>query len=229
MSTTRNIPNDGPKRTAGRKKQTTDMGRQILNRERRRMAAAQAQEAQEMVDEYRRQAEQRANKLQTVDAPDRKKQRAIDRGLVKRVAGVLASEGLTFKMHCNESDDATSQAWTDFSQISITYGSFEDAKGNPDYRMIAANFRGLAYHEGGHIRWTIPFRTLVEMATGEVKSNRFDHLHKSWNLLEDQRMETAVVSDSPAKAKYFLPMVMEHNCPTNAMLAMNYPLSLIHI
>ncbi len=223
MSTTRNLPADGPKRTAGRKKLTTDMGKQIQQRERRRMAREQATEAEEMVAEYRRQAEERANKMQGIDAPDRKKARAIDRGLVKRVAGVLASEGLTFKMTCNESGDATSQAWTDFTNISITYGSFQDAHGDPDFRMIAANFRGLAYHEGGHIRWTIPFRDLVTLATGEEKSNRWDNLHKSWNLLEDQRMETAVVSDSPAKAKYFLPMVMEHNCPTNDMLAMNYP------
>lgn len=222
MSTTRNLPTDGPKRTAGRKKLTTDAGRQILNRERRRLAREQAAGSEEMVLEYRRQAELRARKLAGIDAPARKMERAIDRGLVKRVAGVLASEDLTFQMQASQSPDERSTAWTDFQRISITYGYFTDAKGEPDMRLIAANFRGLAYHEGGHIRWTIPFRKLVEMNHSGA-SNRFDHLHNAWNILEDQRMETAVVSDSPSKAKYLLPMVMQHNCPNVSMLANNYP------
>ena len=213
----------GPKRTAGRKKQTTDAGRAILQRERRRMAREQASESEDLVAEYRRQLEQRAQRLQGVEDPVRKAQRAIDRGLIKRVAGVLASEDLSFSMHCHPSPDRRSSAWTDFKSINISYGLFTDHKGVPNYRMIAANFRGLAYHEGGHIRFTIPFKNLVTLATGLDDTNRYDELHKPWNILEDQRMETAVVSDSPAKAKYFLPMVMEHNCPTNQMLAMNYP------
>ena len=213
---------DGPKRTAGRKKQTTDAGRAILNRERRRMAREHAAESEEMVAEYRRQAEMRARRLNGAADPVRTTQRAIDRGLVKRVAGVLAAEDLTFTMQAHPSPDQKSSAWTDFKLIFIHYATFRDEKGEPDYRMIAANFRGLAYHEGGHIRWTVPFKNLVHLATGE-ETNRFDYLSKPWNILEDQRMETAVVSDAPTKARYFLPMVMEHNCPTKTMLAMNYP------
>ena len=222
MSTTRNPEQPEGARRVGRKKVTSDLGRQMLNRERRRLAREQAFESHEMVMEYRRQQEQKEKALEKVSSPERQLGRAIDRGLVRRVAGVLAAEDLTFNMKAVPSDDARSSAWTDFVQIYVRYGMFTNADGTPNYRMIAANFRGLAYHEGGHIRWSIPFRMLVKLATGE-DTNRLDHLSKAWNILEDQRMETAVVSDSPAKAKYLLPMVMQHNCADVEMLANNYP------
>lgn len=223
MSTPRHLPTDGPRRQAGRKKLTTDVGRTIQNRERRRLAREQAQESQDIVDEYRRQAKQRQEILTNATKPSTQMKRAIDRGLIKRLAGVMASEDLDVRLRATQVQGAQSSAWTDFRNIEVYYATFTDAKGNPDYRLIAANLRGLAYHEAGHCRWTIPFPTLVEQVQG-VASNRFDHLHKAWNFLEDQRMETAVVSDSPAKAKYLLPMVMQHNCPDVSMLAANYPL-----
>ena len=49
-------------------------------------------------------------------------------------------------------------------------------------------------------------------------------LHRAWNCLEDQRMETAVVSDAPRKAAFFTPMVMTEHMKTLDFMAANYPL-----
>ena len=49
-------------------------------------------------------------------------------------------------------------------------------------------------------------------------------MHNAWNALEDQRMETAVVSDSPRKAGYFTPMMLSELASTPAKAAANWPL-----
>jgi hypothetical protein len=51
-----------------------------------------------------------------------------------------------------------------------------------------------------------------------------DVVFKAWNCLEDQRMETAVVSDSPRKAAYLTPLIMTEHLRTPSTMAANYPL-----
>jgi len=194
-----------------RRKVTTDLGRQIMQRERQRLAREQAALGEQLAEEARRMAAQKQANKRTV----KPEQIAIGRSLIKRIAAVLGSEGVEAVIHARPTNEVS--AWTDFDQIVLNYQMHDDI------RLLAATLRGLAYHEGGHCRFTIPFRQLCEMATGTWNST-LNQYHTAWNVLEDQRMETAVVSDSPRKAAYFTPMVMTEMTNTVNGAAANWPL-----
>ena len=192
-----------------RRKVTTDLGRQLLTRERQRLSREQAALAeQQLLEAERRRTQQKRNtrSAKPIDV-------AINRSIVKRFAGVLASEGISVRISCTPSH--TTSAWTDFEQIVINYTQQDDA------RILAANLRGLAYHEGGHCRFTLPYLQLAE-AAGVTSAPR--EYHRAWNCLEDQRMETAVTSDSPRKAAYLTSMVMLDMVPSVNHAAANWPL-----
>lgn len=203
-------PNLAPKAKRARKKVTTDLGRQLLTRERQRLSREQAALAEQQTAEaQRRRSLQKA--IVTVKKPI---DGAIARSIVKRFAAVLASEGIDVRIIAKPSTKTS--AWTDFEQIVINY------REQDDHRMMAANMRGLAYHEGGHCRFTLPFLDLAEAAG--VDGNQYVQLHTAWNCLEDQRMETAVTSDSPRKAAYLTTMVMQDLVPSVNHAAANWPL-----
>ena len=184
-----------PKRKQ-RKRATTDMGRQLLQRERQRLAREQAALGEALANE--------ANRARTLtDSGPRKthvtpEHVAISRGIVRRVAGVLASEHVSVPIEVRPNRDVL-QAYTDFERIHATYRVQDDP------RMTAAVLRGILYHEGGHIRFTMPWPSLCEVVRrdapavfgGNTNSSAWQQYHRAWNILEDQRMETAVVSDSP--------------------------------
>ena len=69
---------------------------------------------------------------------------------------MLASEGVSVRITATPSNETS--AWTDFEQIVINYRQQDDE------RVLAATLRGLAYHEGGHCRFTLPFLDLAEAA-----------------------------------------------------------------
>ena len=76
---------------ASRRKVTTDLGRQIMQRERQRLAREQAALGEQLADEARRAMAKRQRQ------PHRRSSReeiAIGRGIVKRFAAVLQSEGV---------------------------------------------------------------------------------------------------------------------------------------
>lgn len=212
-----------------RRKATTEVGRAILQRERQRLAREQAALGEALVAESRviRADPTERYGVEPVDV----EQNAIARGIVRRIAAVLASEEVNVPITVHKGAEGMgSDAWTDFSQISVTYQPQDDK------RVLAATMRGLFYHEGGHCRWTIPFPELlrqvqtqardegVEIALPTCGVARPQACHRAWNMLEDQRMETAVVSDSPRKAAYFTPMIMTEHTPTPTSMAANYPL-----
>ncbi|MET0441318.1 MAG: hypothetical protein ABW071_04970 [Casimicrobiaceae bacterium] len=191
-----------------RRKVTTDLGRQLLTRERQRLSREQAALAEQQLQEAERRRTQQKRNVQSHKPIDV----AVSRSIVKRFAGVLASEGISVRITCTPS--RRTSAWTDFEQIVINYEQQDDD------RVLAATLRGLAYHEGGHCRFTLPFMQLAE-AAGQTIDSTF---HRAWNILEDQRMETAVVSDSPRKAAYLTPLVMLKIVPSISAAASNYPL-----
>ena len=212
-----------------RRQVMTQAGRQLLQKERGRMAKEQALLGEALAEEARRTAAM-GERIAQINKPE---DAAISRGIVRRVAGVLASEGVNPIIECVNRPQMN--AWTDFTKIHVGYKKFDDI------RLTAATIRGLMYHEGGHIRWTTPWLDLLSahrdvylnqlLAQGlegpfppEFTREELSQLQRAWNCLEDQRMETAVVSDSPRKAAYFTPTVMEHNAATPAMAAANYPL-----
>ena len=208
-----------------RRKVTTELGKSLMQRERQRLVREQAELAQRMAEDA--QNARQAALQQAVDStrnPYKSIDRAVQRSIVKRITGVLASEGVTPSIQVQPIPDSQSiNAWTDFERIFVGYHVYSDMK------LTAAILRGLFYHEGGHIRWTVPYLDLVEQATalgwnGDTRGLGERELHRAWNSLEDQRMETAVTTDSPRKAGYFTPTVLGELCATVDDAASNWPL-----
>jgi hypothetical protein len=113
----------------------------------------------------------------------------------RRCGAVLATEGLTPSIYVKVSGNLAAR--TNFQAIYVAF----NAEGMSEYVAVACA-RGMVYHEGGHCRFTVPFPRLgLDSA-----------FRGSWNILEDNRMEMAVVLDSPVKARYltatFLNVVM---------------------
>ena len=143
---------------------------------------------------------------------------AYHRGVVPRVAAVLASEGVQAQVNYRLDSDVDKAAWTDFSSINVHFPVTEDA----DPYEVSCILRGLGYHEGGHIRFTVRMQNLFEAyindrAIPQTRRDQVNELwtkqrnlrHYAWNVAGDQRMENLVVEDSPRKAKYFAPMVID--------------------
>ena len=209
-------------RKATRKKATTPLGRSILQKERQRLAKEQAVLGERFMAESR---DRLTRKERTEAKPE---EIAFNRGMVRRVSAVLASEEVNVPIETRPQDGRFS-AWTDFTQIHVDYTLHDDA------RLTAAVLRGMLYHEGGHIRFTIPWPNLITLATEQWKalhgpaSNLPEYpdrtaLKNGWNMLEDQRMETAVTSDSPRKAVYFTPMMMAEFLTSPTTAKDNWPL-----
>lgn len=197
---------------AARRKVTTDLGRQILQRERQRLAREQAALGEQLADEAKRAMAKRGTHKRTA----KPEQVAVTRGIVRRFGAVLQSEGVNATIIATPSSEMS--AWTDFDKIVLNYVMHDDV------RLLAATMRGLAYHEGGHCRFTIPFIQLIEAAGLTYDRKVHNQYHTAWNGLEDQRMETAVVSDSPRKAAYLTPTIMTEMADTVNSAAANWPL-----
>lgn len=85
-------------------------------------------------------------------------------------------------------------------------------------REVSEDLLGIIHHECGHIRFTVPYPNLLKMVREDLRfsgspvpSDTIDRAHhKCWNLLEDQRMELAVVGDSPIIGMYLTQTVKNH-------------------
>jgi hypothetical protein len=203
-----------------RRQAMSDDGRLILQRERQRLAREQAVLGERLANEARRNAARHDYVKRAVKPEDA----AVQRGIVKRIATVLASEDVNVRM--NVTTGTTMSAWTDFESIHVRYRHLDNIK------LLAAVIRGLCYHEGGHCRFSISFPDLRDMVpvgtfpypTDDNGNINWMRLQKSWNALEDQRMETAVTSDAPVKASYLTPMMMTELLETPDRAIGNWPL-----
>ena len=193
---------------------TTLLGRQLMQQANEKMAAEEARIAAAQVEEARA----RLNTKEEIERQFDPTGAAVHRGLIRSIVGSLASEGVSPIIDVAEG--AYMVAWTDFKRIHVRYRHHNDP------RLLAATLRGLMYHEGGHIRWTVPFPNLqAEMnADPAMTGVAVRRLQRAWNALEDQRMETAVVSDSPRKAAFLTPTVMTELLKSPEYAAANYPL-----
>jgi len=100
-------------------------------------------------------------------------------------------------------------AKTDFNRIIIGVKSGIYNENDRDSISALVHLtKGLVYHEGGHIKFTTPFNNLVEMSGVELPLGERFALMRAWNILEDQRMETAMCSLSPVLARYFTSIVI---------------------
>jgi hypothetical protein len=108
-------------------------------------------------------------------------------------------------------DVGTTMAYTDFEDIYVQVPAPPLSKPLKDF---VVEVRGMLHHEAGHVRFTIPLPELWEIVDYLPEEERKDSITISkaqipWNMLEDQRMEAAVVKSTPRIANYFVPMVTE--------------------
>ena len=139
-----------------RRKAMTDAGRQMLQRQRQRLNREQAAMGEKLVNEAR-QAASIGSMLARQNDPVHN---AVTRGIVRRVAAVLASEKVRPAIHVSpivKDDGDVFAAYTDFNSIVVRYTP------HADKRLLSATLRGALYHEGGHIRWTTPFTDLRQV------------------------------------------------------------------
>lgn len=184
------------KKTPLKPQKLTGATRTLLNRRRKDIVMEQANIGRAMTD--RAQA-LKAKRIERHLNEQPKTTTAIDESVRllnvvgRSTSAVLASEGLRVAMKLK--GDRNGTCFTDFKSITVQY--LADIT---DPVNAAAEIRGIIYHEGGHLRFTIHPKELIGDLGGEY--------HRIWNMLEDQRMERAVVWDSPRKASYFVPMVL---------------------
>lgn len=106
-----------------------------------------------------------------------------------------------------------------------------------ELRQVVSETRGLFYHEVGHLRFTTPFMDLAQVAhNAGFRSDMLNYREPSgalmsggrvqwaWNCLEDQRMENAVVEESPVIAAYLTSLTLRNMADTNENAGRNYPI-----
>src|SRR5438045_1177358 len=120
---------------------TTHTGRQLLQKERGRLAKEQAALAEQLMNEVKA-ARDAVNDRQQELAMGGDRNAAIQRSVVRCTSGVLASERVNVPIMAKAADSVS--AWTDFKSITVRYQEHDDP------RVTLAALRGLLYHEGGH-------------------------------------------------------------------------------
>lgn len=152
----------------------------------------------------------------------RRKTQAIVQATSKLSHAVINSMGVTVPFSVRAAYSGGTSALTDFSSIQINVGSEVKVDDLKEARKSMEFVKGLIYHETGHIRFTVPFPVLIASAEQEAEGAADNQLmnsmtvsdknryHRAWNILEDQRMECAMVRDSGIMAQYFTRIVLEY-------------------
>lgn len=112
------------------------------------------------------------------------------------------------RLEHSHNDSRPPEAYTNFTKVYVRADA--PAIGKSTVRDFIVQMRGVLHHETGHCRFTLPYKTLIDrLDESHPLSTLSKVAFRTWNLLEDQRMETAVVSATPRIAQYFVPMVSE--------------------
>ena len=153
---------------------------------------------------------------------------SIMRWVTGQAQAVFASLDITPRIETQikrSVDGFVASGYTDFRSINVTVNTalYDENKPEQIARMIAMT-KGLLYHEGGHILYTVPVMNLLEQSTTQgytppfvtsLVDNptddqvTFEQYKWVWNLLEDQRMECAVVRMSPVIERYLKVLVLD--------------------
>lgn len=136
---------------------------------------------------------------------------AIVYGVSKLGSAVAASMGVSAPIHISVSD--WTKAVTDFKNIQIKVQKDRyDLNDFDQMRRLVSFVKGLIYHEVGHIKFSVPLNKLYGMASPELTENvpLTTRFHRAWNMLEDQRMECAMVRRSEILRFYFQAIVLDH-------------------
>jgi hypothetical protein len=141
---------------------------------------------------------------------------AVVTGMIPRIAGAIDSWAGKRVPLTVQYPSFVFSASTDFHSIDIRM------PGDAVDLDFAADLRGLAYHEAGHILKSMPFPVLLDVVlpeSGPYQRRQFMEkvcgvneqlMHHAWNMLEDQRMETAMVRESKNLGRYYNVIVLTH-------------------
>lgn len=232
------LPNIKPQRGLG----------QAVTRQRRKALDGLRREREERLTKSRDAARNELRRLadsRETDEEFRWKENLIA-AVVSSQTAVVRSYGLTQPIKAGLSSRYIASwrteklvAYTDFREIVIKWPVDHLPQRNAKTEVVldtVAQIRGVIQHELGHILHTVPLNLLVERTLGNTDSPLFNRhvpingtltrvtsgmVHKPWNILEDQRMETAMVRDVPRLATYFTSMTVAHvisDDSTNAWL-----------
>jgi hypothetical protein len=177
------------------------------------------------IKEQRERIRERMRQTERLDDGKRaeavRRHNAVVTGIVPRISGAIDS-WVNRRVPLGVTYPAPSfSALTDFTAIDIRIPYLET-----DMSLdFAADLRGLAYHEAGHILKSVPFSVLLnQVMPAESDDSRYSRdrgvykmlglshkeTHYAWNMLEDQRMETAMVRESRNLGRYYNVIVLTH-------------------
>lgn len=170
--------------------------------------ARQKRETEAAREELKR-LKERKKQVAVLDADPMRWGNSLLRTTISNQTTLLRSWGLKQPVIAAISDIDHVSAWTDFKKVSVTWPKKQIPLKDDVYgtRDMVASVKGVMQHEFGHLRFTTPFTKIMEEGP-ILNSNHPDWvLHRTWNLLEDQRMEGLVVEAVPRIAQYFGVMV----------------------
>ena len=206
--------------------------KELLQKERRKLENSRKKNRQARTDAVR--TEMQESRIAARQRASRQQGNAVEALLrtAKNLCETVASTwGVQIPVRFTTSNyNGHLSAYTDFKSITIQYPMLRDAVvpiSNEHDEVVAFDYnedkikkmvrevKALMYHETGHIRFTAPYAHMV-VATSTTPQGRawgeaghdLMSLHYFWNALEDQRMEAAVVQDSPDIANYFTELVL---------------------
>ena len=236
-SSTSSIPNN---RKPRQKKWASEIARQQHSNARRSLARESANREAERIVRGKQDLDRAAYRQSRQEV--NKRSNMIANGLTPRLTAVMNSWGLTLPVSILPSQSVSGM--TDFKTIRVTHdyrltNRLNRSTGTAidpsevvvtveELRQIAAETRGVFYHEVGHNLFTVPLQELLNVAqeagysfhsqqatlrqTGETW-NRWDidgGFHNAWNVLEDQRMEMLLVEESPVIASMLTVLVIRN-------------------
>lgn len=196
--------------------------RKLLQQERRNISKQSKQARQDRLDAATREWR---NRRDSVAKSQSRTSQAVSDALLVTLKQLVTTVGSTWRVNVpvHLSRQSALSAFTDFKSITINYpytSKFVEVSKsdrrvlnvkNDAVRDLIAEVKALAYHEIGHIRFTIPFIDLVTQTAEDTLRGREwpQNAQFCWNVLEDQRMESAVVADSPTIGTYLTVLISE--------------------
>jgi hypothetical protein len=226
-----------------------EVARQTHSNNRRRLAREASVRQSNELDRARNDLRNAATRLKSSET--NRRANMISNGLTPRLRAVMNSWG--WNVPISMSPSASVSAWTDFKKVVVYHDQrlnsvLYDEEGNvlpidPSLlRQVAAETRGLFYHEVGHLMFTTPLPMLLNLSVQNLDNpyiplesnaemvvpmlggtphwkinSNFQH---AWNVLEDQRMESALVEESPQIASYLTVLVVRNMIHSNTSWAL---------
>lgn len=146
-------------------------------------------------------------------AQDRQREIALRSAQVAETYAIVMA-GSPIRVQVKPAGVTAPPAWSTSNTISFN----EDTLGDLTKPIRMAGFKGLTVHELCHIKFTP--RSGSKIATWV----RAQGLHKYWNMLEDQRIETLFTALYPSTTAWFKAVIYQHLLETPEQFAMAYAL-----